>query len=38
MGLMSLAIGSGSIIQLIVDGNDENEAIDRIGKLYQQQG
>jgi catabolite repression HPr-like protein len=36
MGLMSLAIGSGSVIQLIVDGNDENEALDKLASYIEQ--
>jgi catabolite repression HPr-like protein len=38
MGLMSLAIGSGSVIQLIVEGNDENEAIVELANFVEQEG
>ena len=38
MGLMSLAISSGSFIQLIVEGNDENEAIVELANFIEQEG
>jgi catabolite repression HPr-like protein len=37
MGLMSLAIGSGTIIQLIVDGRDEEEAIYALQQFVEQE-
>ncbi|KMY51779.1 HPr family phosphocarrier protein [Peribacillus sp. JNUCC 23] len=37
MGLMSLAIGSGTIIQLIVDGRDEEEAICALQQFVEQE-
>lgn len=36
MGLMSLAISSGSVITLIVDGKDEAEAIEELAEYIQQ--
>jgi catabolite repression HPr-like protein len=38
MGLMSLAIGSGSVIQLIAEGNDEKEAVEELSKYIEQEG
>ncbi|WP_243388221.1 HPr family phosphocarrier protein [Bacillus kexueae] len=38
MGLMSLAISSGSIITLIADGNDEQEALESLAEYVQQEG
>ena len=38
MGLMSLAISSGSVIQLIVEGKDENEAIVELANFIEQEG
>ncbi|ANB60798.1 catabolite repression HPr-like protein [Anoxybacillus voinovskiensis] len=38
MGLMSLAISSGSVITLIADGPDENEALDTLTKYVQREG
>lgn len=38
MGLMSLAIGSGTTITLIADGHDENDAIDALTNYVQQEG
>jgi catabolite repression HPr-like protein len=38
MGLMSLAIGSGSVIQLIAEGNDEKEAVEELAKYIEQEG
>lgn len=38
MGLMSLAISSGSEITLIADGSDENEAVEALAKYVQQEG
>lgn len=35
MGLMSLAIGSGSTINLIADGTDEEEAINVLAEYIQ---
>jgi len=37
MGLMSLAISSGSEITLIADGNDEQEAIEALANYVQQE-
>jgi len=37
MGLMSLAIGAGSVITLIVDGKDETEAIEELSKYIEQE-
>lgn len=36
MGLMSLAVSSGSVIKLIVDGKDEDEAIKALGAFIEQ--
>lgn len=38
MGLMSLAINSGSIITLIAEGNDEQEAVKALSTYVQKQG
>jgi catabolite repression HPr-like protein len=38
MGLMSLAVGPGSVIKLIAEGPDENEAIETLTKYVQQEG
>ncbi|QFT90578.1 HPr-like protein Crh [Bacillus sp. THAF10] len=38
MGLMSLAIGSGSTITLIAEGKDEEEAITALTEYVQQEG
>ncbi|MCL6587566.1 MAG: HPr family phosphocarrier protein [Anoxybacillus sp.] len=38
MGLMSLAISSGSVITLIADGPDESEALDALTKYVQREG
>lgn len=38
MGLMSLAVSSGSVITLIADGNDEQEAVDTLATYVQQEG
>jgi catabolite repression HPr-like protein len=38
MGLMSLAVSSGSVIKLIAEGPDENEAIETLTKYVQQEG
>jgi catabolite repression HPr-like protein len=38
MGLMSLAVSSGSIITLIADGPDEEEAIEALTKYVQKEG
>ncbi|MDE3840086.1 phosphocarrier protein Chr [Bacillus methanolicus] len=37
MGLMSLAVTSGSVVTLIVDGNDEQEAIKELANYIQQE-
>lgn len=36
MGLMSLAIGSGTTIKIIVDGHDENEAVEALTAFIEQ--
>jgi catabolite repression HPr-like protein len=36
MGLMSLAIGSGSTINLIIDGSDEEEALNKLAEYIEQ--
>ncbi|WP_044893548.1 HPr family phosphocarrier protein [Bacillus alveayuensis] len=38
MGLMSLAVSSGSVITLIADGPDENEAIEALTNYVQREG
>ena len=38
MGLMSLAVSSGSVIKLIADGNYEQEAVDTLATYVQQEG
>ncbi|MCQ6275686.1 HPr family phosphocarrier protein [Bacillus sp. V3B] len=38
MGLMSLAVGSGSIVQLSAEGNDESEAVEELARYIQQEG
>ncbi|MFJ7745156.1 HPr family phosphocarrier protein [Peribacillus sp. NPDC097295] len=38
MGLMSLAVSSGVSIKLIVDGRDEQEAIEALEEFVQQEG
>ncbi|BDG45841.1 MULTISPECIES: HPr family phosphocarrier protein [Parageobacillus] len=35
MGLMSLAISTGSVITLIADGPDENEAIEKLANYVE---
>ncbi|WP_026582037.1 HPr family phosphocarrier protein [Bacillus sp. J33] len=35
MGLMSLAVSSGSVITLRAEGNDEHEAIEQLAKYIQ---
>ncbi|MFB6468619.1 HPr family phosphocarrier protein [Cytobacillus sp. Hz8] len=37
MGLMSLAIHSGSVIQLIADGRDEEKAIEELANYIQKE-
>lgn len=37
MGLMSLAVSSGSVITLIVDGKDEEEALKELSKYIQKE-
>ncbi|MFD0050149.1 HPr family phosphocarrier protein [Actinomycetes bacterium NPDC127524] len=37
MGLMSLAVSSGSSIKLIVDGRDEEEAVEALQKFVEQE-
>jgi catabolite repression HPr-like protein len=37
MGLMSLAISAGSVIKLIADGPDENEAIEKLADYVQKE-
>jgi len=36
MGLMSLAIGSGTTIKIIADGHDENEAVEALTAFIEQ--
>ena len=36
MGVMMLAAGKGSQLTLIISGNDENEAMERLGDLVAQ--
>ncbi|MDQ0161995.1 HPr family phosphocarrier protein [Aeribacillus alveayuensis] len=38
MGLMSLAVSSGSVITLIADGPDEDEAIEALTNYVQREG
>lgn len=38
MGLMSLAISTGAVINLIAEGNDEQEAVEALTKFVQQEG
>ncbi|QGQ48043.1 HPr family phosphocarrier protein [Metabacillus sediminilitoris] len=38
MGLMSLAVSSGSEITLIAEGNDEQEAVETLAAYVQQEG
>jgi len=35
MGLMSLAISTGSVIKLIADGPDENEALEKLASYVE---
>ncbi|MBT2689059.1 HPr family phosphocarrier protein [Bacillus sp. ISL-47] len=37
MGLMSLAVSSGSVVTLKAEGNDENEAIEELAKYIQKE-
>ena len=37
MGLMSLAVNSGTEIKLIVEGNDEEEALEALSTFIQQE-
>ncbi|MFE8696568.1 HPr family phosphocarrier protein [Cytobacillus sp. FJAT-53684] len=37
MGLMSLAVSSGSVITLMVDGRDETEALEELSNYIQQE-
>jgi catabolite repression HPr-like protein len=36
MGLMSLAVGTGSVLTLIADGQDEQEAIEALAKYIEE--
>ncbi|MBM4760812.1 HPr family phosphocarrier protein [Bacillus sp. B15-48] len=38
MGLMSLAVGVGATIKLIVDGKDEDEALNVLSEYIEQEG
>ena len=38
MGLMSLALGTGTVVTLSVDGNDEDEAIKELSEFVEQEG
>ncbi|MDQ0269029.1 HPr family phosphocarrier protein [Cytobacillus purgationiresistens] len=37
MGLMSLAVSSGSTVKLIAEGKDENEALDKLALYIQEE-
>ncbi len=37
MGLMSLAIGAGSVVTLTAEGKDENEAVEALTDYIQQE-
>lgn len=37
MGLMSLAVGSGTVISIITDGSDEEEAISRLSQFVEKE-
>ncbi|PWW29562.1 HPr family phosphocarrier protein [Cytobacillus oceanisediminis] len=37
MGLMSLAVSSGSVVTLRAEGNDETEAIEELAKYIQKE-
>ncbi|MCA1031535.1 HPr family phosphocarrier protein [Bacillus timonensis] len=37
MGLMSLAVSSGTVITLFAEGNDEQEALEALAKYVQQE-
>lgn len=38
MGLMSLAVNSGSDVTIIADGSDEEEALEALTRYVQQEG
>jgi catabolite repression HPr-like protein len=38
MGLMSLAVNSGSGVTIIADGSDEEEALNALARYVQQEG
>ncbi len=38
MGLMSLAVSTGVVINLIAEGSDEQEAVEALAKFVQQEG
>ncbi|WP_174728661.1 HPr family phosphocarrier protein [Mesobacillus harenae] len=38
MGLMSLALGSGTTVNLIAEGNDEEEALQKLADYIEQVG
>lgn len=38
MGLMSLALGSGALINLIAEGSDEEEAVEALHTFVKQEG
>lgn len=38
LGVLSLAIGQGSIIKIEANGTDEKEAIETIGKTFREEG
>ena len=38
MGLMSLAVSNGAVIQLIAEGSDEQEAVEALAKFVEQEG
>jgi catabolite repression HPr-like protein len=37
MGLMSLAVGAGASVNLIADGNDEEEALEKLADYIQKE-
>jgi catabolite repression HPr-like protein len=37
MGLMSLAVGAGASVNLIADGNDEEEALEKLAEYIQKE-
>ncbi|AGX06173.1 MULTISPECIES: HPr family phosphocarrier protein [Bacillaceae] len=37
MGLMSLAVSTGSVVNLVADGSDEEEALEELSQYIQQE-